>query len=229
MPLKFRQLTPAEVAEAFDDLPDEEWRPVLGYEGIYEVSSQGRVRRIAPYSSWKGARTRLSGTGRQLGEPSMRVLRGNATTQGYPCIALAWEGVNKTRMIHHLVCEAFHGPRPTKKHTVNHINGDKADNRADNLEWMTMAEQRAHARTLHPDQPGWYRALTAEQAAEVVSHPEISTREWAQRFGVNGVVIQRIRRGTSYRWAGPGRTAPANGLHWHPCAEMTCACACHYA
>jgi hypothetical protein len=189
-----------------DQFSAEEWRPVPDWE-MYEASSFGRVRRVT----------------------TEHVLRGYLTTQGYLALTLSVRSVRRRCLLHQLVAEAFYGLRPTPAHTVNHRNGDKLDNRAANLEWATMAEQHRHARQLHPDQPGWFRGLTAEQAAEVLAQPEISTREWARRLGVNGLIIQRIRRGLSYRWAGVGRDAPIQGLHWHPCIDENCRSPCHFS
>jgi hypothetical protein len=208
---------------------NEEWRTIRGYEGTYEVSNLGRVRRVAPRSDWLGV-SRPAPNGVAFGTPSMRVLKTSPTTQGYATVHLSLRGSRQTLVVHQLVAAAFCGPQPSRKHGVNHKDGEKTTNRADNLEWVTVRQQLAHARTLHPDQPRWFRSLTTEQAREVLAHPEISTREFAQRFGVNGLVIQRIRRGKTYRWAGPRQPSdtPLELRRWHPCDVTTCGCSCHF-
>ena len=103
-----------------------EWKPVKDYEGYYEVSDQGQVRRI------KG------GKGTRLG----KCLSPSATGSGYPQVILAKDRVHKTHMVHRLVAEAFLGP--AGELTVNHKNGDKCDNRLSNLEYMTQADNNRH-------------------------------------------------------------------------------------
>ena len=67
---------------------------------------------------------------------------------GYYQVGLAQSGSARnriTRKVHTLVCLAFVGLPPTQLHTVNHKNGDKLDNRPENLEWMTRREQSIHS------------------------------------------------------------------------------------
>lgn len=98
----------------------EEWRPVVGYEDSYEVSNLGRVR-------------------------SVRILK--PVVVDYPRVTLCRRQETKHTpvLIHHLVAAAFLPAKPTPKHEINHKNGVKADARADNLEWVTRAENCQHA------------------------------------------------------------------------------------
>lgn len=105
---------------------DEEWRPIRGYEGRYEVSNVGRVR-----SSYK-----------RQGFDGVRHLQRRKA--GYVKVDLGYKGAKKTFDVHRLVAEAFI-PNPANKTDVNHINGDKGDNRVSNLEWATRAENMAHS------------------------------------------------------------------------------------
>ena len=93
----------------------------------YEVSSLGRVRRLVA-----GKRTRVG-----------NVLKASGAVR-YRTVTLVYGGVRKSLPIHHLVCEAFHGPRPSPHHHAAHLNGDSHDNRSDNLAWVTGAENEAH-------------------------------------------------------------------------------------
>lgn len=54
-------------------------------------------------------------------------------------------GMKNGHYIHRMVCEAFHGPKPGVRYTVNHRDGVKGNNRADNLEWLTIRENLLHA------------------------------------------------------------------------------------
>ena len=105
----------------------EEWRDVMGFESRYQVSDEGQVRRIAP-----GLNTYV---GKIL---KLRLLK------GYPSVVLHTDGRPVYRYIHALVAEAFLGLRPNGCE-VNHKNGDKTDNRVDNLEWVTKSENALHA------------------------------------------------------------------------------------
>lgn len=100
----------------------EVWRDVSGFEGLYQVSDRGRVRNLR--------------TGRLLSPDNVR---------GYLRYTLSKGGYIERRRAHRLVAEAF-VPNPENKPQVNHINGDKADNRPANLEWCTGSENQTHSR-----------------------------------------------------------------------------------
>ncbi len=101
----------------------ERWRPVVGHEGQYAVSDQGRVRSLG----------RRDAIGRARRE---RVLRPRKTSRDHLAVALYADGVRHDRQVHHLVLEAFVGPRPDGLDGC-HWNDDPADNRLANLRWDT--------------------------------------------------------------------------------------------
>lgn len=68
------------------------------------------------------------------------------TKGGYLTCSFRCSGVKRTTTVQRLVAEAFLGRAPTQKHEANHKNGKRSDNRPDNLEWVTHAENMAHAR-----------------------------------------------------------------------------------
>ena len=105
------------------------WRPIVGYEGLYEVSNAGRVRRVG------------NGHGVRLG----RILRAAVGSHGYLTVAL-YRGDSRPRsvMVHGVVAAAWLGPRP-EHHEVNHRNGQKTDNDLRNLEYVTASGNRRHA------------------------------------------------------------------------------------
>lgn len=105
-----------------------EWRAVLGYEGVYEVSNDGRVRVLG----------RTDTIGRPLPSGEVQTWLGRG---GYPCIKLRTNGKKANRMVHHLVLEAFVAPRPDGM-VACHNNGDPADNRPENLRWDTQSANR---------------------------------------------------------------------------------------
>ena len=109
----------------------EEWRDVVGYEGKYLISNYGNLARVHKY------------TPTSLKEPS-------TDEDGYLRTKLHDKNSIKYIGIHKLVAQAFI-PNPENKSQVNHINGDKTDNRVNNLEWATASENNYHKfRVLDP-------------------------------------------------------------------------------
>ncbi len=114
----------------------EEWRPIVGYEDLYEISSLGRVRSLDRYTYGKNGSKRLH-KGRYL-KPF--------TTHGYKVIDLYKDKKRKHCKVHRLVAEAFIlNDDPENKTDVNHIDGDKSNNAINNLEWCTRRENIMHA------------------------------------------------------------------------------------
>lgn len=95
----------------------EQWRPVVGWEGLYEVSSEGRVR-----SFRRGA--------------NGRVLRPGIASHGYPTVAL---GRGNTQSVHVLVAAALLGPCPEGQE-VRHRDGKRTNPRATNLRYGTRSD-----------------------------------------------------------------------------------------
>lgn len=114
---------------------NETWMDVAGFEGSYRVSSLGRVRSLA--------RTRVGYRGFPVGVRA-RVLKASCGTNGYLFVILSRNGVNHNRMVHRLVAESFVS-RHDDETEVNHIDSDKWNNAASNLEWVTHGENVAHA------------------------------------------------------------------------------------
>ena len=135
----------------------EEWRPVVGYEGRYEVSSWGRVKSL-PRARTKGG----------LLTPFPR------GENNYPSITLRDGSEKRSHHVHTLVMVAFVGPRPDGME-CRHMNGDPADNCLDNLAWGTPVENgrdtvrhghhaernKTHCPSGHPyDEANTYRTAT---------------------------------------------------------------------
>ncbi|HYG12169.1 MAG TPA: HNH endonuclease [Pyrinomonadaceae bacterium] len=109
-------------------LPGEVWRDVPGYEGYYSVSNHGRVR------SERAATNSAPG----------RIIKLRDDGRGYLYLTLSKSGKARTVRAHALVAAAFIGPRPDGLF-VNHIDGNKQNNRVENLEYVTCRENMEHA------------------------------------------------------------------------------------
>ena len=101
----------------------EEWRAVPGYEGLYEVSSYGRVKSIDRYVKSKSYRLHKG-----------KVLSPGKDRNGYLFVVLSYNGKHKGITVHRLVAESFI-PNPDNLPQVNHKDEDKTNNNVDNLEW----------------------------------------------------------------------------------------------
>lgn len=120
-----------------------EWRPVLGFEDLYEVSEEGDVRSV----------DRIDVRGwRRRG----RTLRPSRDGCGYRQVVLC-NGRRHNRKVHVLVCEAWHGPRPSGLQ-VRHLDGDQLNNVPGNLRWGTGSENVRDA-IQHGTRPARLRAL----------------------------------------------------------------------
>ena len=97
------------------------WKDIKDYEGLYQVSNLGRVKRIT--------------TG--------RVLKPLKHANGYLMVKLSKNSIVYTKTVHRLVAEAFI-PNPEHKSEINHIDENKTNNSLDNLEWMTRKENINH-------------------------------------------------------------------------------------
>jgi len=166
-----------------DDTPSEEWRAVFGYEGWYEISDLGRVRRIRPA---KGTR-------------AGKILLQRPDRKGYPYVMLSRAGRTKQGKIHRLVALAFI-PNPEGRRQVNHRDGIKSRSVLSNLEWATNAENTEHKVRNGLAKPGRNAKLTGEQVAEIRSlRGVLTTTKIALRFNISQSYVSRIHNGSYWR------------------------------
>ncbi len=102
---------------------EEIWRDVRGYEGLYQISNQGKLKS----SMWQ----------------ENYVSKGSFNVKGYLRTQLVKNGKKTNYYLHTLVAENFISPRPYNLE-VGHLNGDKGDNRVENLKWVTQKENSRH-------------------------------------------------------------------------------------
>lgn len=163
----------------------ENWKPVVGYEGLYDVSDQGRVRRSPLTGSYNAG----------------QLLHTSKVRSGYWRVRLSKGGIAITYMVHGLVAAAFIGPRP-EGYEVNHIDGDKANSKLSNLEIVTRSENRMHSMhvlgTIHKLKRGEenpHARLTANQVRAIRKAYAMGLcgqTELGRIYGVTGSAIYCI-------------------------------------
>lgn len=134
-----KRVTTEESASFYlEDFENEEWKPVVGWEGYYEVSNMGRVRslnRIVDSEVNRG----------QIKTKTARILLQSKNSQGYPIVHLNTPNRSSTLRVHRLVALAFL-PNPNNLPEVNHIDGNKENAKLTNLEWVTSKQNVVHAK-----------------------------------------------------------------------------------
>ena len=171
------------------------WQPVLGWEGFYEVSYKGELRSVDRRVTYSNGSERIV-----HGQPK----KIHHDRYGYARASLCRPGHSVTAQMHVLVCEAFHGPRPSPEAEVCHANDNRSDNRAENLSWGTrqsnaaeMAERNRVKGEKHP------RAqITAFQAfmIQTTPHTRGNGPALAKALGVSLAVIHGIWIGRNWAW-----------------------------
>lgn len=123
------------MAKPIQDLPGEIWKPVVGYEGLYEVSNIGRVKSLDRTVRWRDGHRAVRS----------RLIKYGVNHRGYFTAHLCRDGIHNKRFVHVLVLEAFVGPRPDGMECC-HGNGIRTDNRLLNLRWDTRSANRNDSR-----------------------------------------------------------------------------------
>ena len=166
---------------SLENLPHEEWRDVVGYEGLYQVSNYGRVKSFQ--------------RGRKM------ILKITFDDKGYPTIDLNKNRTRTTFSVYVLVARLFI-PNPENKLEVNHRIADKENCCIFNLEWATRLENMQHASKLGLLKPKYgarnYKAkLTNDDVRYIRTnyiprHPEFGARALARKFNIAKSTILRI-------------------------------------
>jgi hypothetical protein len=171
----------------------EEWRPVVGFECFYEVSSSGRIRSLSrTIRSSFGAMRRHEG----------RLLTPCLDRDGYPKIMLRVAGKHRTFFLHRLVADAFHGHKRNALHSqVDHIDNNRANARAENLRWVSMGENHFRRRGSRRAQKASLSVLTEDQVREIRSAPKErgSVSKLARKFGVPYWSVYDAKRRRTWR------------------------------
>lgn len=174
------------------------WRPVDGLEHSHEVSSLGRIRTVARYVEYYHSTHGTTVVRRLKSKPvTMRKDR-----DGYIIANLSLEKAKTvTVKVHRVVAQAF-VDNTAGKTQVNHIDGDKTNNRVENLEWVTNYENRIHALETGLHASGSrspHARMTEAQILVIKERIAAGDRnvDIAKDFGVSHKYISGIRHGHS--------------------------------
>lgn len=171
----------------------EDWKPVVGFEGRYEVSNFGRVRSV----------NRIAISHRKEGSVERRLigqlLRPGAQKPGHLTVAI---GRGNSRLVHALVLEAFVGPRPNDMEGL-HRDDNPTNNRLDNLRWGTRSDNLFDAVRNGKKANGervWSAKLTEDAVRFIKTHAsDQSMSSLARRFGVTISAVRQVMRGITWR------------------------------
>ena len=165
-----------------DNRDGEIWKDIPGYEGIYQVSNQGQVKSLKRY-----------------GRKNDKMLRLGSSRDGYLKVILYRDETRKSFTVHSLVMLVFTEERPSGLE-INHIDGVKANNHIDNLEYCTSSENRQHAydtglQVAIVGENSAVSKLTESQVLEIRARYKaggIFQRELAREYGVSLATVNQI-------------------------------------
>lgn len=171
------------------------WKPVVGFEGSYEVSDWGNVRSVERYvPCLMGNRMRLS---------PAKIKSQHLNKFGYKRLQLRKNNKYYNKVVHRLVAEAFI-PNPNNLREVNHMHGNKLDNRYEFLEWCSPKENQQHALLTglrdHIIGENHYNSkLTENDVYEI--RLMLNTKKYTHQFigdayNISRTVVTRINNGT---------------------------------
>lgn len=170
------------------DLPDEDWVPIQGFEGLYAVSDYGRIRRL------------VSGTNTYAGKVLSPII--NRKT-GYPYVKLVKNGKTHKAKLHLTVAQAFLDPPSDPNFIVNHIDGNKLNAHVKNLEWISRSENTKHAIKLglqplcYAEKNGMSK-LSNEQVEEIkrlYATKEYTQQQLADKFELSKTYVNYLLNG----------------------------------
>lgn len=171
------------------------WKPVVGYEGRYEVSNLGNIRRVARHFLMS------NGVPRGLRQRPVSLKK---TDSGYKRVGLYGDdGKQVFLFVHRLVCEAFNGSPQPSRPWVNHKNLVKDDNRPENLEWCSHQENMNHASAAGLWNPllGAKKGLDKAAVREILQdlmRRELTRAEIAVKYGITRSALSDLANGRTY-------------------------------
>ena len=169
------------------DKPSREvWKDVVGYEGLYQVSNFGNVKSLGNNFTRKE-----------------RFLKLSPQSKGYLTVVLQKNATRKMVLVHRLVAEHFIDNSESKPQ-VNHINGDKTDNRVENIEWVSHRENLDHAIKNNLTLKGEENRNSKLKDSDVIKihsllQKGVTTKELSESYNVSYSTIDGIRTNTYWK------------------------------
>ena len=151
------------------------WKPVIGYEGFYEVSENGDV-----INSLKGFILKQS------------------NSHGYRTVKLTKEKIRKTMSVHRLVASSYL-LRHNNENEINHINGLKHDNRSENLEWCDRKHNVSHANNM--GLVNYAKKLDGFKVLTIITlvNSGIKRSHVAKMMGISGSTVTEVMQGKTWK------------------------------
>lgn len=174
-------------------MSEEVWRPVPGFEAMYEVSDGGRVRSVPRTVPRRGKDFMLQLKGKVLRQPVKK--------SGHRTVMLYRGGVGQREHVHRLVLNAFIGPPPSALHECAHCDGDPSNNRLGNLRWATRASNHGDkvAHGTHNRGEAHPLSTVSDATVRAIRSSGLSASMAARTFGVSlkyasAVIVGSARR-----------------------------------
>lgn len=176
----------------------EEWRDIPGYEGMYQISSFGRVKSL----SRKIVKDFIDG--RHAEHISQEIILSPCSARGYKRVILHKNGEGRRFLVHRLVAEAF-VDNPNCEKIVNHLDGNKTNNVPENLEWCDYSRNMQHAfdegiRGKHENHPR--SKFTNAQVLEIRKRRRehgITSTQIAKEYGMSTTNAKDIINGKTWK------------------------------
>ena len=175
---------------------EEHWKPIIGFEGLYEISDLGRVKSLSRYVKSK-ANSKM-----KIPE---RILKTGKNKCGYALVVLMKNNKRHNKLVHRLVAKAFIN-NPENYAVVNHIDGNKHNNSLENLEWCTSKENIHHAMRIglrnDKGENNWGHKLSNEQVIYIrnlYKTKQYTEKQIAEQYNVHEETIGKIIRGITWK------------------------------
>lgn len=185
----------------FGDDMKEIWKDLMNFEGAYKISNYGNIKSLPRIS------TNIIGKRGGTKVIKEKIIANTLNKTGYVYCHLSFNGKNTVSMVHTLVANNFLiKPESTESLQVNHKDGDKQNNRVDNLEWVTSKENIHHSirtglrKSHHQYNPNAKLTLeNVKEIKELISMGILTAIEIGKMYGVNSGCIAKIKYGRTWK------------------------------